>query len=494
MENLVPGLHLLADPIVWIAMALGTLYGTVVGVLPGLGPVVGITICLPFTFSMDQTTAIMLLLGVYCGATYGGAITAVLINTPGTPQSAATCFDGFPLTLQGRGGEALGWATMASVLGGLFSCFVLIFAAPQLAAIALKFGPVETFALITLALTCIATISQGSMVRGLLAGFAGLFFAAVGADPMTGDVRFTFGFFALSAGIELIPMIVGAFALSEVFIRCGEVGRKVPDFSRAASVSLPSWQAWKPRLGVLGKASIIGSLVGVLPGTGAATASFISYAEAKRSSPRRDRLGTGEPDGIIASEAANNAVTGGALVPTLALGIPGDPVTAVMMTTMVVHGITPGVRLMAENGPMVYAMFVGLVIINVMMLGWGILVARASNRLLRLPEPLLMAMVVILCLLGSYGVRGNAFDLVITLAFGGIGYFMRLFQFPIAPMVIGMVLGPQFEMNLRRGLIVTDGSFTSFFIGHPIAVGLCVVTVLILGWPLIQSFMWRRKA
>ncbi len=491
MEHVLNALDLVTTVSAGISMVVGTLVGIVIGALPGLGSVVALTVCLPFTFTMEQVPAITLLLGVYCGSVYGGSISAILINTPGTPQSAATCFDGFPMVEQGKADRALGWTTVSSVIGGLFSCMVLILAAPQLAAIALRFGPIETFALITMAMTCIAGISRGSMIKGLLAGVVGLFCATVGADPVTGDLRFNFGYFPLSAGLDLIAVVVGIFALSEVFSRIAEYARGPLPAVERSRIRLPSWSEWRPRLGVLFKSCTIGSFVGVLPGTGAATAAFISYAEAKRSSPRRDKLGTGEPDGIVASEAANNAVTGGALVPTLALGIPGDAITAVMMSTMIIHGITPGVRLMVENADTVYACFIALIVINIIMLFMGIVLSRGFTRILRTPEPLLLAMVVILCLLGAYGVRGNPFDLIVTLLFGVVGYLMRLFGFPVAPVVIGLVLGPQFEMSLRQGLILTDNSFLAFF-GHPIASGLFVVTILILTLPLIRA-LWRRR-
>jgi putative tricarboxylic transport membrane protein len=492
LENFLPGLAQVMDLGNIVAMFVGTLIGIIVGALPGLGSVVGLTICLPFTFSMDQMPALSVLMGVYCGSVYGGSISAILINTPGTPQSAATCFDGFPMAEQGHADKALGWATVASVAGGLFSCVVLILAAPQLAAIAVKFGPIETFALICMALTCIASVSADGLVKGLLGGLIGLFCATVGSDPVTGDIRFDFGIFALSSGLDLIAVVVGIFALAEVFARVAERGRTGAPKVHDCGMRLPAWSEWRPRLNVLVKSCTIGAVVGIMPGTGAATASFISYAEAKRSSPRRDRMGRGEADGIIASEAANNAVTGGALVPTLALGIPGDAITAVMMSTMIIHGITPGVRLMAENAVTVYACFIALVIINFMLLPQGIVVARLFARILKAPEPLLLSMVVVLCLLGTWGVRGNSFDLLVTLSFGVIGYFMRAFGFPAAPVVIGLVLGPQLEMSLRQGLILTDNDFMAFF-DYPLAVGLFVVTLLILFLPLFRNLLGRRS-
>jgi putative tricarboxylic transport membrane protein len=477
------------SPLCLFCIFVGTLWGIIIGALPGLGSVLAITICLPFTYALTPVSAIALLLGVYCGSVYGGCIAAILINTPGTPQSAATCFDGFPMAQQGKADLALGWATGASVFGGLFSCIVLIICGPQLAQFALRFGPVETFALIIMALTCIASISRGSMLAGLLSGVLGLFLVTIGMDPVSGNMRFTFGYFRLSGGVDLICVVVGVFALSEVFFRAAEhLNLKTPQAFYTGMRFAP-WGEWRIRLWLMLKSSIIGSCIGILPGTGAATVAFISYAEAKRSSPRSAQMGNGEPDGIVAPESANNAVTGGALVPSLALGLPGDAVTAVMLATLVLHGITPGVRLMVENPVAVYSAFIALFIANIIMLFQGMAVAKFFARFLRIPEPLLMGMVVILCLLGSYGIRNSGFDLVITFIMGVFGYILRVFGMPIAPLVIGMVLGTQLELSLRQGLLLADGNFSSFFHGHPIALFLFAATGALLCLPLIRYVM-----
>ena len=493
LEPIVAAFWLVADPMVWVTMVIGTTLGIVIGALPGLGSIVGITICLPFTFTMGQVPSIALLLAVYCGSIYGGSLSAILINTPGTPQSAATVLDGYSMTLAGRPDAALGWATASSVFGGLFSCLVLILLAPQLAALALDFGPIEIFALICLALTCIVSISEGSMLRGLLAGAIGLWCGAIGSDPISGDMRFTFDYFPLSGGLDLVSMVVGLFALSEVFARIGGplgTGGAIAPFRK---MRLPSRADWKGRIGVLMKSSVIGSIVGVLPGTGAATAAFISYAEARRSSPRRDRFGKGEPDGIIAAEASNNAVTGGALVPTLALGIPGDAVTAIMLSTLIIQGITPGVRLMVENPDIVYASFMALIVINLLMLAIAFGTIRVLALALKAPEAIIFTLVVFFCVVGSYAVRGNMFDVATMFGAGILGTLFRYFAVPIAPMVIGLVLGSQMELSLRQGIVITDGRFSLFFTDHPIALGLFIVTALMLARPMLVTMLERRR-
>lgn len=495
MEHFMTGLGLVASLDTLLPLFIGTFIGVVVGALPGLGSVIGITLCLPFTFTMSSFTAISLLLGVYAGSVYGGSISAILINTPGTPASAATCFDGFTMAKAGQSEKALGWATMASVFGGLFSCFVLVLAAPQLADIALRFGPIETCALILMGLTCISTVSGGSQIKGIFAGMLGLFFSIIGQDPMTGDTRFTFGIFALSGGVDLIAVLVGTFALSEVFTRIDIVRREnIGSIISCRGLRFPSLAEWRPRWWLLLKSSVIGSFIGVLPGTGSSAAAFISYSEAKRSSSRRKNMGKGEPDGIVAAESANNAVTGGALVPSLALGLPGDAVTAVMLATLIMHGVTPGVRLMVDSPGIVYGIFISLVIANLLLIPFGYIVAKGFAYMLRLPEALLLPVITLLCLLGTYGVRNSAFDLWTTVATGFLGLLLRYFGVPLAPLVIGLVLGMQFEISLRQGYLISHGDVFNALKGHPIALGLVCATALMLLAPLWRLCMRRRSS
>mgnify|MGYP000306202273 CR=1 FL=1 len=474
-------------------LILGTLLGIVMGALPGIGSTVAVAMILPFTLTMSQAPAILLLIAIYAGSVYGGSVSAVLINTPGTPQSAATCLDGYPMAQRGEAGKALGWATIASVAGGLTSALLLIFAAPQLAAFALNFGPIETFALVLLGLTCIVSVSEGSLIKGLLAGMIGLFLACVGGDPITGEARFTFGYFPLISGFNLLAVVIGVFALSEVLTRVSEKLDTAKSLVSFSGIVLPKLAEWKGRIGGLVKSVAIGCGIGVLPGTGAATAAFISYAEARRSSPRSTNFGKGEPDGLIASEGANNAVTGGALIPTMALGIPGDAVTAVMLATLTLHGVSPGVRLMADNPTLIAAIFVGFFIINIMLLPLGMLVSKIAAPLLQMRESFMLAAIVILCVVGVYFVRGNPFDLLIMVGAGVVGFLLRRQGFPMPPLVIGMVLGPTLEISLRQGLILTDGSFSAFCTGRPIATVLALAAIGMLSLPLVRLLRSRRQ-
>ena len=474
-----------------MAILIGTFIGIVVGGLPGLGSVVGLTISLPFTFTMEAGPAVFLLLAVYCGSVYGGSISAILINTPGTPQAAATTLDGYPMARAGHGGEALGWATAASVAGGLVSSVVLISAAPQLARVAVKFGSIEIFFLITMALTCIAAVSGGSMLKGLLMGAAGLFLSLIGTDPMLGAPRFEFGIFNLSAGLDLIAVVIGLFALSEVLERAS-IRESTIATVKSVRIRLPSLADWRGRWGGLARSSAIGCGVGALPGTGAATAAFIAYGVASQTSAHRDRFGEGEPDGIIAAESSNNAVTGSAMIPTLALGIPGDVVTAILLNALIIHGVTPGVRLMAENGPLVYAIFIALILINLVMLVMAFPIVRLFGILLRIPERYVLAAVVSLSLIGAAAVRGNPFDVLVAVIFGIAGFALRRAAYPMAPLVIGLVLGPQLERALRRGLIIKGDDFGAFFTHSWIATTIFAATVVLLALPLARRLMGRR--
>lgn len=488
MEHLLPALQDVLSPVSLVALVGGVFYGVLVGAMPGLGSVIAVTLVLPITYSMELVPSVVLVLAVYASSIYGGSITAVLINTPGTPNSAATCLDGYPMTQRGEAHLALGWVTVSSAIGGMFSIFVLLIAAEPLASIALSFGTPETFALICLAMASIISVTRDSVVKGLASAVLGLFLATIGLDPMTGDMRFDFGYFPLTAGINLIAVLMGVFAIGEVLYQFA-----VPEATNgklqvaSGGFRFPPLKMWLERKITLIKACLIGSFVGILPGTGGAMAAFITYAETRRAGKFRDNLGKGEPEGLIATEASNNAVTGGALVPTLALGIPGDVITAVMMSALLIQGVTPGVRMLTDNPEILYVAFVALGFANIAILVVGAMTSRLWTRVLTVPRPLLYSLIIAFALIGAYGARQNLFDMYVALLAGGIGFLMRLGKFPTVPLVIGMVLGPMFETTLRQSIILNHGGFLNFIVEHPVADILIILAIGFMLLPIFQS-------
>jgi len=481
MDSFLLALGKLSDPGVFLLMLGGTAAGVLIGAMPGLGSVLAITLALPLTFVLAPEPSVALLLGLYAGSVYGGSLSAILINTPGTPQAAATVFDGYPMMQKGQGDLALGWATVASVVGGLISVLVLIVAAPTLARFGLRFGPMEYFALGLFALTCVVSVSQNNLAKGLVACLLGLLVATMGQDPLTGDVRLHFSSFDLMAGIALVPFLVGLFALSEVLWRVAERNAAKIEIKGRTGFRFPPLREILPRWRVFGKSAMIGTWIGTLPGIGATASSMVSYAEAKRSSPNAANFGKGEPDGVIASETANNAVTGGALVPTLSLGIPGDPITAVMLGALIIQGITPGPRLFVDNADLMTFIFVALFFVNIALLVLGPLLGPIFARAVRAPEPVLLGVIVVLLAIGTFTVNYNAFDLKVMLVAGIAGFLLRYGGFPLAPVVIGFVLGPMIEQSLRQGMVIARGDFLVFF-RQPIALVLFIASAAFLLW------------
>ena len=491
MDVISTALAQLASWEVLVAIVVGTIFGTIVGALPGMGTVVALIVVLPFTFSMSTSAAIALLLCIYCSSVYGGSISAILVNTPGRPQSAATIFDGYPMAQKGEADLALGWATLASTIGGIFSLIVLILMAPTLARFSIQFGPVETFALILFALTCIAWVSKGSTINGLLAGTIGLFLATIGPDTMTGLTRFSFNIDILAGGLSLISVLIGLFALSEVFYRAATYSENKPPDVSGVGFRLPTFHEFRIRIRVLFQSSVIGTLIGILPGTGATAATFISYAEARRSSPRKHNFGKGEPDGLIASEASNNAVTGGALIPTLALGIPGDGGTVVLLGALIIQGVIPGVQLFQNSPEIMIGAFIVIMVANLLMFVIGAISAQGFTRLLRTPEPILMGFVLLMSLVGAFAVRGNPVDVIVSVIAGIAGVIMRFAKIPMAPIVIGMALGKNLEESLRQGMMLFEGSFLMFF-QQPIALVIFIMTLIVVAWPILKYI--RKKS
>jgi putative tricarboxylic transport membrane protein len=466
----------------------GVIVGIIFGAMPGLSATMAVTLCLPITFGMQPTYGIALLLGLYVGGISGGLITAILINIPGTPASIATTFDGYPMTVKGEAGKALGVGILVSFLGGMLSFFALLFLSPPIAEFALKFSPVEYFAVTAFSLTLVASLAGKSPIKGLLSGCIGLVLASIGSSPIDGTVRFTFGYHQLDGGLDLVPVLIGFFAVPEILkaarscalnekIEITQIGKlkgfgfTVAEFIRQSPNFIRS--------------SLIGLGIGILPGIGGGTSNILSYLAAKNTSRYPEKFGTGIVDGIVASETANNASIGGAMIPLLTLGIPGDPVTAMLLGGLMIHGITPGPMFLQTHATLFYAIFMSLLIGNVMMLVTEFFGIKLFIKLLEIPKHYLFPIIVVLCAVGAFGSTNRIFNVFAMIACGMIGYLMDKYRFPLTPIILSFIIGPLVEMNLRRGLMFTDGSFFAFF-KNPIASIFLILGIL----SIILSF-WR---
>ncbi|MCE5282253.1 MAG: tripartite tricarboxylate transporter permease [Deltaproteobacteria bacterium] len=489
--------YILYHPLNWLLLVLGVIWGILFGCIPGLTGIVGVALLIPFTFTLDPIEGLLMLGAVYCGSTFGGSISAILFNTPGAPEAACTTLDGYPMARQGHAGKAIGYALGASAIGGLFGTIVLILMAPPLAEVALDFGPSAYFALAVLGITAIASIGTKSVFKSLLSGMLGLGLATVGMDPLTSTARFNFGSSMLLTGISFIPAIIGLFALAEVLKRSGETRKgQILDTGGKVRTELPTLkEIWSLKIALL-RSSIIGTIIGVLPGVGATTASFIGYSEAVRWSRHPERFGTGVPEGIVSPEAANNGAVGGSMVPLLSLGIPGSATTAVMIGGLTIHGIIPGPMLMVQNQDLVYSIFIGMLAANLLMIFFGIKIASHFAKVLKVPYVLVGPCIIVLCMTGVFALRNNMMDLVVMLALGAFGYLLQVLDYPIAPLIIGLVLGPVAEISLRRAMILTNFDFIAV-ITEPIAGAMLLISAVSLCYGLYGQYknaMKRRQA
>lgn len=476
--------------VLWMNVGLAT--GIIVGALPGLTGTMAIALLLPVTYGMESIYGMMLLLGVYCGGIYGGSITAILINTPGTPASAATSLDGYPMARAGQGKRALHHALGASLIGGLFSVLVLSIAAPAIARVALSFGSREYFALAVFGLTIIASIGGGSAVKGLLMGFMGLLLSVVGIDSLDGVSRLTFGNIYLEGGFSIIPVLIGLFAITEIMNKARTIHHPVGKAIAVGSEKVSILDVLKYRM-ILLKSSIIGVFIGALPGTGAALSAFLAYNEAHRASKSPEKFGKGSEEGLVAAESANNAVTGATLIPLLTLGIPGDTNTAVLLGALTMQGIQPGPRLFTTQQVWVYTIMLGLVLINLFMYFQGRAFIKGFVNITRVPVHVLIPALVALCMIGAYAVKFNIFNCLAMIILGILGYLLQKLGFPLTPMVIGLVLGNLCESNMRRALLRARGNWLTFF-ESPVAAAFIALAVLMLFLPAIRERLARRKA
>ncbi len=490
-QNLALGFSVALSPQNLIFCFVGVLMGTLIGVLPGIGPVTGVALLIPITYNLDSTTALITMAGVYYGAMYGGSTTSILLNVPGESSSVMTCLDGHAMARNGRAGPALGMAALASFIAGTFAVIVLTLIAKPLADFAVSFGPAEYFALTFLGLTLVTSLTGKSMIKGVISGIFGLLVASVGIDALSGAARFTYGNIYLLDGVGFIGVAVGLFAVSEVLVNIEETSERV--FLQAKLTvrnMLPNLQDWKDSFGALWRGSLIGFVVGVLPGAGATIASFLAYAAEKKASKHPEKFGTGVIEGVAAPEGANNAATGGALVPLLTLGIPGSGTTAVMLGALLIHGLRPGPMLFDNNPAFVWGFIASMYIGNVMLVILNLPLIGMWVSLLRVPYKLLMPLIMIISAVGVYATDNNVFDVWIMFAFGVIGYVMRKLDFHPAPVVLGLVLGPMVERSLRQSLTMSHGSLAIFY-GSPIAAFLMVLAMASLFTPVVRA-VWRK--
>lgn len=477
-----------------LIMSLATAGGIVIGTLPGLTATMGVALLVPLTFAMEPATGLLMLGAMYGGAIYGGSNSAILINVPGTPAAICTAFDGYPLAQKGKADTALFTALLASVLGGIIGTIPLLLFTQPLSMVALRFGPSEYFWLAIFGLTAIAALSSGNLLKGLLGGAIGLLLATIGIDPSTGISRFTFGNQHLSAGITLVPAMIGFFCMSQVFGMLSDNKPCIAKYRREPGVitKVVGYLMRHAKMAIF-RSSVIGIIVGILPGAGASVASFIAYNETKRFSKNPDLLGKGSMEGIVASESANNAEVSSSLVPTLALGIPGSPPAAVLLGGLLVHGLLPGPRLFTESPEIVYTFIMGLFVANILMLFIGYAGMKLFVKVLSVPNHYLAPVVLILSVIGSYAIRNDMVDVYIMLLAGIMGYILLKIDIEPGPIVLGLILGTIAEVGFFQSWLAgqAQGSILALFFTRPISIVLILMTLLTILYPLVVS--WRNK-
>ncbi len=498
MADLITGVQSALAPSALLFTLLGTVLGIVFGALPGLTSTMAIALMIPLTYGMDAVTGMGMLVGAFCGGTAGGSVSATLLAIPGTPSSICTTFDAHPMAKKGKAGLALGTSVICSFIGGVFSMVMLSILAPQLASVALQFGPLEYMTLALLGLTIIASISGKSLAKGLIGGLIGIFASCVGVDVVTGMPRLTFGNSQMLGGLSLLPVLIGLFAVSQALLEAENQVRRAadaqPEIANGGKIraEFPKLRLLLSKWKILLSSSLLGTIIGILPGTGGSIASFVAYDTAKHLSKTTEEFGKGNIEGVIASETSNNAMTGGAMVPMMALGIPGDTATAIMMGGLLIHGLRCGPMLFVNNMPTVYGIFAALLIANCAMVVFQTFGIRLFVQILRIPRYVLTPIVIVLCTIGAFGASNNMFDVWVMLAFGVIGYFANKLGYGVAPIVLGFILGSVFEQNLRRGaeMFHTVGSW----LNRPIADGLFIASMVALLLPIIQAQLAKRKA
>jgi putative tricarboxylic transport membrane protein len=488
LTNLQGGLTYVLGVVPILTIILGVSMGIIAGATPGLSPSMGVALLVPFTYTMSPTLALILLVSIYIAANYGGSITAVTINAPGTPSSVVTSFDGYPLTKKGKPGMALGVSLVASTVGGIIGTLILILFSGPLAKVALDFHPAEYFALAIFGLSTVASLGGKNWIKAFIAAMFGLLLNTIGIDPISGVSRFTFGLSFLYDGFALIPALIGLFALSEIFkqLEHGNLS------SRGATDSTQEWPTigtyWRLKITIL-RSSLIGTIIGIFPGAGATIAAFISYDVSKRFSKKPDEFGKGSLEGVAAAEGANSSSVGGALIPLLTLGIPGSASTAVLIGALMIHDLTPGPLLFKSNPEIIYGLLASLLLANVVLLVLGFFGSRLWIKVTIIPKKILFPVIFAVSIIGSFAVRNSFFDVAACLAFGVFGWILRRYNYPVAPIVLGMVLGNIAETNFIRAVMM--GGWSVFFT-RPTSLIMLIVAVSSFAIPLIQAHKTKK--
>ena len=495
LQNLALGFSVALQPSVLLYAFVGCVVGTLVGVLPGVGPLAGISLLLPATFGLTATNAIVMLAGIYYGAMYGGSTTSILRRIPGEAASVMTCIDGYAMARKGRAGAALAIAAIGSFIAGTGSVIALMLLAPPLANFALRFGPPEYFALLLLGLLVLAYMSGSSMVKSLAMAVLGLLLGMIGIDQMSGYFRFAYGVVELGDGLGVVPIAVGLFGIAEVLATAGqEVPPKV--LKPKLRELLPSRQEWRDSVMPIGRGTVLGFLIGIIPGSAHIISSFVSYAVERRLSRHPEEFGQGAVAGVAGPESANNSATSGAFVPMLALGVPSGPIPAVMMAALMVHGVSPGPLLIKQQPELFWGFIASMYVGNLMLLALNLPMVGIFVNVLRIPYSFLYPSIIMFCVVGVYAVNGSVVDVWIALIMGALGYILRKLGFETAPIVLGAILAPMIELALRQSLAMSDGQY-AIFVSRPIsgtllAFGAALVLLNLVSW-MVQGLDWRRR-
>jgi len=488
-HNLLYGFGIALKPWNLISCFFGVLIGTLVGVLPGIGPVGAMSILLPITFGISPVSGIIMLAGIYYGAMYGGSTTSILVNIPGEAASVVTCLDGYQMAIKGRAGPALGISAFGSFIAGTLSLIGLMVMTNILANVALLFGPAEYFSLMCLGLSLVTYLTQGSLIKGLIMAGIGLFLSQIGQDVVTGQARFSFGLMGLIDGVGLVPLVMGLFGISEVFLNLEKIGKKREVLKTTFRELFPSREDWRRSIKPIGRGTLIGFFLGILPGGGAVISSFVSYATEKRLSKYPEEFGKGAIEGVAAPESANNAASSSGFIPLFSLGIPANVIMALLLGALMIHGVRPGPLLLSEHPEIFWGTVASMYVGNVMLLVLNLPLITLWVQVLKVPYRTLFPLIILFCLIGAYSIGTNVFDLYVMFFFGVIGYFLRKFNYEPAPLVLAFVLGPLLEKNLRQALILSDGNISVFLTRPLSAASLFISCLLILSaiLPFIQK-------